>query len=98
AEEYRPRLLGVDLHGVRIDDLHPVDRRERCRAPQLVGGISETLEAELHRIGVEVLAVVELDTTPQLHLPRGRRGQLGHLGGERGYELEALIALEQRLG
>ena len=97
AQEHRPRLLGVDPHGVGIHDLHPVDRRERRGAPQLVGRVGQALDAELDRVGVEILAVVELDAPAQLELPGGRRHQLGHLGRERRHQLEGLVALDQAL-
>ncbi len=97
AQEHRPGLLGVDPHRVGVHDLHPVDRGERRGAAQLVGRVGQTLDAELDRLGGEVLAVVELDAAPQLELPRGRRHQLRHLGRERGDQLEGLVALEQRL-
>src|SRR5262245_35221936 len=97
AQEDGPRLLGVDLHGVGVDDLHPVDRRERRRATELVRRVDEALDAELHGLCGEVFAVVELDALAELDLPGGGRHQLRHLRGERRHELEALVALEQRL-
>jgi hypothetical protein len=55
------------------------------------------LEAELHRVGVEVLAVVELDALAQLHFPHGRRHQLGQLDGEAGDQLQVGVALHEHV-
>src|SRR2546425_1090170 len=93
-EEGRPRLGGVHADRVRVHDLDRLDGAEVRRRAQL--GILDTLDAELRRLGVEVLAVVELDALAELDLPRGRRHQLRHLGGEGGDDLEVRIALPER--
>ncbi len=55
------RHLGHDAHGERIDDLDALDVGERPAPARLLVGVQHALDAELDRLGVEVLAVVELD-------------------------------------
>jgi hypothetical protein len=55
------------------------------------------LQAELHRVRVELFPVVELDALAKLDLPHRGGHQLRHLAGERGHDLEVLIALHERV-
>ena len=97
AHEHRPRLLGVDPDRVGVHDLHVVDGSEGRGAAELVGRIGEPLEADLHRVCVEVLPVVELGALAQLDLPGGRSHQLRQLGGQPGDQLQALVALDEHV-
>jgi hypothetical protein len=86
----------VHAHGERIHDLDMSQGREGRTAAQLELGIDQALEAELYRLGVEGLAVVEPDATSELELP----GRLVHapvrLGQERN-EIEIGVPLEQSI-
>jgi hypothetical protein len=96
GDEHRPRLLGVHAYRVLVHDLDPIDEAEGRRAPELVGGIGQPLEAELDRLRVKVLPVVELHALAELDLPGGRRHQLGKLGGQPRHQLQALVPLDEQ--
>jgi hypothetical protein len=82
---------------VPIHDLDPVEEAEGRRAPELVGGIAQPLEAELHGLGVEIFAVVKFHSPAQLDLPGRGRHQLRELGGELRHQGQALIPRHQHV-
>jgi hypothetical protein len=87
----------VESHGERIHDLHVAQRSEGRSAAHLVLGIHQSLEAELDRLRVDRLAVVESYAGPELELPHRGGDELGHLAGEGRLHLELGVALEQRI-
>jgi hypothetical protein len=82
----------VHAHRIGIHDLDAVDGAEvgaRAQSRRL-----DTLEAELGRLGVEGLTVVELHALAELDFPCCRRDEFRQLGGERRHDLEILVALD----
>ena len=73
-------LLEVERHRVRIDDCHRRDRRFQLSSlGRLRLGIQDALDVPLHRVRVEVGAVVELHASPELE--RDPLAVRGHLPG-----------------
>jgi hypothetical protein len=87
----------VDAHGERVHDLHVAERSEGGSPAHLVLGVHQSLEAELDRLRVHRLAVVELHAGPELELPHRGSHELRHLAGEGRLYLELGVALEQRI-
>ena len=99
VDEARPRLLGDQPHHVVVDDLYFLDRLpvRGGRVMALAGRILRVLERRLDRLGVERLAVVELDALTQRELPGGVVDDLPS-GGEHRPGLEGLgVAVEQAI-
>ena len=88
------RVGGVELEvdGQRVDLLHRPDALEREGA--LRGGPLRPLDREDGVVGGERAAVVEGDAGAQREAPGGRPGHLP-AGGQRGFELEVCVAVEQ---
>ena len=86
--------LEVQAHGQRIDDLDLLDRGELGPAERALHG-QVALEGELRRLGVERLAVVELDVRAQLD--RHRLAVVGGLVGQRElrHDVELLVDVEE---
>ena len=95
VDEPRPWLVGDEAYRVGIDDL---DFLHQCPARQvvrLVGGVLDVVHGRLDALGIEGLAVVELDALAQGELPRGVVHHLPR-DGEHGDRLVALrIAVDQ---
>ena len=66
-DEGRERFLEREAHGVRIDDLGLDDVLVQVVALELVVGVGDTVEVDLHRLGIEIRAVMELDAVLELH-------------------------------
>src|SRR6266700_1238325 len=89
-----PAGLAVHTHREGIHDFDVSQGREGRRPAQLEPGIDQPLEAELHGLGVEGLAVVEPDAPPELELPGRRAHAPVRLGQERD-KIEVRVPLDQ---
>ena len=69
-EEHRIGLLGLEADGQVVDDLDRSDPLEAVPQVRLLGGVEHAVDAELHRLRIHGLAVLELDALPDLELPR----------------------------
>src|SRR5436309_15679327 len=87
----------MDPNGVGVQNFHSVQHVWTRRAAELVCGINEALDAELYRLRLEVLSVVELDALPKPDLPQGRRDGSRQLRGQAWDRLEGFISLDERL-
>ena len=85
---------GGDVHGEGVHDLGAGDRAELGADGGLRFGIRGSVEGELDRVGVEVVAVVELDAFAQRELPGGRVQPFPGLG-EGGHQVALDVAGRQ---
>ncbi len=98
-EQEREGLVGDQLDRVRVDDLHFLDRADVAvlgRLLLLLARLQHALERELHVLGRHRRAVVELDTPPELELPRRVVERLPR-HGQRGLEFELGGAMQERV-
>ena len=93
-DERRERALEVQADGQRIDDLDLLDRRD-LGPPERALHRQMALEGELRRLGIERLAVVELDVRAQLD--RHRLAVVGRIMGQRElrHDVELLVDVEE---
>ena len=82
-DERRPGLLGVDADRVRIDDLHPVDRREEGGAAQLALPLARRSSVNFTDSALKSSPLWNLTPLRSLTSHVVRRHELRHLGGER---------------
>ena len=85
----------MHAHRGGVHDLDAIDGTEVGARAQRRG--LDALQAELHRLRVELLAVVELDALAELDFPDGGRDELGKLGGQSGDDLEIVVALHEAI-
>jgi hypothetical protein len=88
------RLGGLDPDRGRIDDLDLGDRLEEGGVAVLDAGVDVAGKAELDGVGVERLAVVELDALAELELPGGVVDDLPAQGEAR-LDLQIEVAVDQ---
>ena len=70
-EEHIP-LLQVNIYGVLIYHLNAFDVSEKAYLTALQLWIDNSLEAEFHRMGVDILAIGKLDTLFEFKFPQQR--------------------------
>ncbi len=69
VRQVRGRAVGDDMDRQRVDDLHLLDAADIDRRRVRAGDDRDALDRELHVLGGEVGAVMELDAGAQLELP-----------------------------
>jgi len=75
-EQQRKRFVGDDVHGLRVHDLHFLDRADIAVLGRLLGLVDDPIERILHVRRGQDVAVVEANVLANLELPLGVRDRL----------------------